>query len=246
MSQYGNFTVSIQDMILIPFKYFLNKGLPLLFFLMACGPLLAQIDNNRGSFKIPAKIDTSKANNPEKNNENELKMPISSDYPLLPKAAPVLRNPLEDQQFHMQKQEQFADNGVGYTREMNRRQQGLQADNQPGNQTDQDLGTFKSGSKFVKIMCRDFSYVDGDKVSVLVNDEVVQSLIVLTGTFKGFNLDLKPGFNKISFKALNQGSSGPNTAQFVIYDDMGSVISSDEWNLLTGVKANIVIVKEDE
>ncbi|HEA28825.1 MAG TPA: hypothetical protein ENH91_02320 [Leeuwenhoekiella sp.] len=232
-------------MIVLSFKKVFGAFLPLLFCLLAGSSAMAQIDNNGGTFKIPAIKDTAKANNPEKTLKNDLKMPLSDEFPALPKAAPVLRNPLDDQDFYMQKREQFADNGARYTGAMNRRQQGVQADNQPGHQDDQDLGTYRSGSKFVKIVCRDFSYVDGDKVSVLVNDEVVQSLIVLGGTFRGFNLDLKPGFNKISFKALNQGTSGPNTAQFVIYDDTGAVISSNEWNLLTGVKANLVIVKEE-
>jgi hypothetical protein len=44
--------------------------------------------------------------------------------------------------------------------------------------------------------------------------------------------------------ALNQGDSGPNTAEFVIYDDKGRVVSSKEWNLLTGVKARIVFINE--
>jgi hypothetical protein len=33
-------------------------------------------------------------------------------------------------------------------------------------------------------------------------------------------------FNKIDFEALNQGSSGPNTAEFKVYDDKGSLISA--------------------
>jgi hypothetical protein len=55
---------------------------------------------------------------------------------------------------------------------------------------------------------------------------------------------LEKGFNKIDFEALNQGSSGPNTAQFQIFDDKGVLISSSQWNLGTGFKATIVLVKE--
>lgn len=226
----------------MPIKKFFVILFPLLVLTFMGTSAFAQIDTHGGSLKIPAVKDT--ANTPDKTPESDLKMPMSNEFPSLLEEAPALRNPLDNQGFYMQKREQFADNGQRYTKEMNKRQQAPQADNQPGNQDNQDLGTFRSGSKFVKIMCRDFSYVDGDKVSVLVNDEVVQSMIILGSTFTGFNLDLKPGFNKISFKALNQGSSGPNTAQFVVYDDMGSVISSDEWNLLTGVEANLVIIKE--
>ena len=46
--------------------------------------------------------------------------------------------------------------------------------------------------------------------------------------------------------ALNQGESGPNTAEFQVYDDKGNLVSSKQWNLLTGVKATIVVTKEAE
>ena len=55
---------------------------------------------------------------------------------------------------------------------------------------------------------------------------------------------MKVGFNKIVFVALNQGQSGPNTAQLRIADDQGYVVSNNVWNLLTGVKASVVVVKE--
>ena len=48
----------------------------------------------------------------------------------------------------------------------------------------------------------------------------------------------------IDITALNQGDSGPNTAEFVVYDDKGNVVSSKEWNLLTGVKAKITFINE--
>ena len=55
--------------------------------------------------------------------------------------------------------------------------------------------------------------MDGDRVSILVNDEVIVENLTLTYEFRGINLKLKEGFNKIDFVALNQGSSGPNTAE---------------------------------
>ena len=55
---------------------------------------------------------------------------------------------------------------------------------------------------------------------------------------------LKNGFNKIDIEAINQGSSGPNTAEFQVFDDKGASISANQWNLSTGFKATIVIVKE--
>ena len=49
---------------------------------------------------------------------------------------------------------------------------------------------------------------------------------------------------KIDFEALNQGTSGPNTAEFRVYDDKGTLVSASQWNLGTGFKATILLVKE--
>ena len=208
----------------------------------------AQIDNNKGSFKIPAVKDSSAAKKEIETPKDSFALPRENDFKGAPKTAPEISNPKfstkEEPSFYMLKKEQYADAGQRYTDMMNERQKPAERDSKPGHQEDQDLGTFNTGSKFVKIVCRDYSYVDGDRVAILVNDEVVQPEILLRGEFIGFNLDLKPGFNRISFQALNQGSSGPNTAQFVVYDDKGGIVSSNEWNLLTGVKANLLIVKE--
>ena len=38
---------------------------------------------------------------------------------------------------------------------------------------DSYLGDFKTGSETANILCRDFEYVDGDRVSILVNDQVI-------------------------------------------------------------------------
>ena len=86
--------------------------------------------------------------------------------------------------------------------------------------------------------------MDGDRVSILVNDEVVVENITLTYEFRGINLKLKEGFNKIDFVALNQGSSGPNTAELRIYDDSENLLSANQWNLATGSTATLIIVKK--
>jgi hypothetical protein len=53
------------------------------------------------------------------------------------------------------------------------------------------------------------------------------------------------GLNTISFKALNQGTSGPNTASFMVFDENGKVLTSKEWNLATGAKATLSVAKVD-
>ncbi|MDC8004356.1 hypothetical protein POV27_09855 [Aureisphaera galaxeae] len=111
---------------------------------------------------------------------------------------------------------------------------------------DQFLGDMKTGSAFVTIKYRDHEYVDGDLIRVYVNQDIVQSQVFLGGSFSGFVLNLEPGTNRIEFEALNQGSSGPNTAELHVYDDNGFIISAKEWNLLTGSRASIIVIKEEE
>jgi len=111
--------------------------------------------------------------------------------------------------------------------------------------SDSFLGEFTTGSKTIKIACRDHEFPDGDMVRIWVNDVVVVNQITLEVDYKEIFLELKPGFNKIEFEALNQGESGPNTAQFTVVDDKGEIVTSNKWNLTTGVKAKIIVVKED-
>ncbi|NAS12729.1 hypothetical protein [Poritiphilus flavus] len=110
---------------------------------------------------------------------------------------------------------------------------------------DMYLGDVRTGGKFVGIVCRDHEYVDGDRVRIYANDHVVEHNILLTGSFKGINLNLEKGFNRLDFEALNQGSSGPNTAQVDVYDDKGQLIYSNKWLLSTGSKASLIIVKDN-
>lgn len=109
---------------------------------------------------------------------------------------------------------------------------------------DMYLGDLKTKSKLVSILYRDHEYVDGDRVRIFVNDEMVVNNVMLEADFRGFDLPLQDGFNKIEFQALNQGTSGPNTAQLEIRDEIGNVVASYEWNLLTGRKATAIIVKQ--
>ena len=111
-------------------------------------------------------------------------------------------------------------------------------------QKNQYLGDYKSNGKYVTIRCRDHQYVDGDKVRVFINDEVIESEIYLVSKFKEFNIEIKQGFNKIDFQALNQGSSGPNTAEFSVHDENGIPLAHNIWNLATGYKATLIVVKD--
>lgn len=107
----------------------------------------------------------------------------------------------------------------------------------------QNLGNYITKGKFVEIYCRDSQYVDGDRVRVYVNGKMVQSDISLHAGFTPVLIALEDGFNTIEIEALNQGSSGPNTAAFAVFDESGKLVTSNEWNLLTGARASLIVVK---
>lgn len=146
--------------------------------------------------------------------------------------------------FSFEIKDEFANPGTKYDEKLDKTytEQGERAHG--GSKTDQYLGDFKTKSGFVKITCRDYGAVDGDRVKIFVNDVAVKENILLESGFKGFSMNLEAGFNKIDFVALNQGESGGNTAELLIYDDTGKAVAINKWNLATGVKATIIIVKE--
>ncbi len=115
----------------------------------------------------------------------------------------------------------------------------------PEYRSNQFLGEFRVMTKYVKVVCRDHEYPDGDRVRLLVNDKTLVYEILLEAAPKEYYIDISEGFNKLDFVALNQGSSGPNTAAFSVFDDAGNLITSNEWNLTTGIKASIVVIKEE-
>ena len=111
-------------------------------------------------------------------------------------------------------------------------------------QTSLELGRIETDSKSIRIICRDHSYVDGDRVKLYVNEEVIRRSITLSGGYYTVNIDLKEGFNRIDIEALNQGSSGPNTAEFKVLGENGEVLADKEWNILTGYIATLVVMKK--
>lgn len=158
-----------------------------------------------------------------------------------------LSNP-NDKGFSMLGGEKFGNPAELFTQQIKRQTQNTMEEaggnRQNGSTTNQYLGDFKTGVSRVNIIYRDHQYPDGDRVRVFVNDEVVKSNVLLQSNFSGFHLELIEGFNKIDFQALNQGESGPNTAELQVLDDDGNIIASGVWNLATGVKATLIVIKE--
>ena len=107
------------------------------------------------------------------------------------------------------------------------------------------LGTINSSTKTVKIECRDHSYIDGDRIRIYLNEKSVSDNIGLKGNYYVVYINLEQGYNRIDFQALNQGSSGPNTAELNVYDDKGNLISAKDWNLATGETATLGIIRKE-
>ncbi|MFQ3352146.1 MAG: hypothetical protein ACI914_001406 [Candidatus Marivariicella framensis] len=144
---------------------------------------------------------------------------------------------------NMMDQEEFIDPNEYYTSRMNRKQ-GEKNKVVDYSQNDLYLGDFKTGDQNINVVFRDHEYPDGDMIQIRVNDKVVMGSILLEESFKGVNIELEEGFNRIDFIALNQGESGPNTAELKVYTHSGKLVGSNRWNLATGVKATYIVVKE--
>jgi len=108
----------------------------------------------------------------------------------------------------------------------------------------QSFGQLKTTANSVKLMFKDYAAVDGDRIKIMVNGLTVRADAMLIEVYQTVEIGLTPGFNKVEFEALNQGYSGPNTAQFKIVDDGGKQLLENKWDLATGFKASIMIIKE--
>lgn len=133
-----------------------------------------------------------------------------------------------------------------YATDYTPRRQGKRNEGKMPKGRNQSLTDIVTEADKLHVLYRDHQVVDGDRIRVLVNDEIVIYDTMLEAHFKGLHLPLQVGINKVDFLALNQGDSGPNTAELHVYDDDGNLVSANEWNLLTGYKATVVIIKQGE
>ena len=111
-------------------------------------------------------------------------------------------------------------------------------------QKDFNLGFLETDSNYVIIKCRDHEYVDGDRIRLMINGSIIYSNITLSSNFYIVDIDLKDGYNNIEFVALNEGESSPNTAQLVVYDEFGKLLSNKKWLISTGYKATLGVYKK--
>lgn len=150
-------------------------------------------------------------------------------------------NNKNDERGSLFEREQYIDTSAPYLKRLRKREE----DNaNMGYLGDTYLGDVNTSSKTAIIVCRDFEYEDGDRVQIMLNDTVLLQDLYLKNKYFMMEIELKPGFNKFDFKALNQGASGPNTAELKVYDDQQKLLSSNQWNLSTGATATFIVVKQ--
>lgn len=176
--------------------------------------------------------------------EKKTEIPEPSGSILFPKKeetiTPFFSRTREQPEVNMRTTTDLLDPGVQFTKQKFKKDAG----NSIGFVSDTFLGEIKTGENVLAMVCRDHQYEDGDLVRVWLDDKILVEQIYLRNVFQGFDINLKPGFNKLEIEALNQGSSGPNTAEFKVMDKKGNVISQNVWNLASGVKATLIVIKK--
>lgn len=211
----------------------------ILILLFSFTSLYAQVDGApTGGITIPRAKTTVKPTAPAK-----------ADTPSPSPKAPVKRSfssytlEKKETQYSMVKKDEFVSRGSEFEDRV-RASVAEKGESNEAYRGNQYFGEVKTEAEFVQIMARDFGQEDNDRIKVMVNDVVIVPEIILDNDFKGIQITLSQGFNKIDFEALNQGTVGPNTAEFRVYDDKEQLISNNQWNLATGFKATVIVIKE--
>ena len=215
---------------------FMKYFFALLLITISSSGLYAQIDNPMGGLAIPKTNTTVSPKIPAKTELPSTVVPPKRTFT----GADLTK---KESEFSMVKKEEFVNRGTEYQDKVNASVQRKGESNEAyrGNQS---FGEIRTKSAYLDILSADYGLEDGDRIRVLVNDRVVIQEFTLTNNIRGLQLQLLPGFNKIEFEAMNQGTSGPNTAQFTIYDDKEKQLMSNQWNLATGFKASVMVIKE--
>ncbi|WP_452222042.1 hypothetical protein [Lacinutrix salivirga] len=203
---------------------------------------VAQLDSENKSFVIPAEETDDIKEDPEVI-ATETPIAVADNKPQ------TVKPNLPEQpkrEFSMIEDNNFRNPAELYKEQLKRNLQTSEKteERNNGSSTNLHFGEVTTKVSSVNIVYRDHEYPDGDRIRVFVNDDIIVPNVLLQQSYNGLRLKLQPGFNKIDFQALNQGLAGPNTAEFKVLDEEGNVISTNVWNLATGVKATIIINKE--
>jgi hypothetical protein len=111
---------------------------------------------------------------------------------------------------------------------------------------DKDLGIFRTTSNGINISAYDFGILDGDVVSIYINDIIVKENYMLLNFSKTISIPLEMGFNKVVIKAVDEGKLRPNTGAFTVFDNYGAEVISNMWTLAKGAKVIALIIREEK
>jgi hypothetical protein len=68
----------------------------------------------------------------------------------------------------------------------------------------------------IVISVRDNAAIDGDRIKLIVNGQVILPDITLGSDWYGVSVDLNPGENTVEVQALNEGYDSPNTVEVMV------------------------------
>lgn len=123
--------------------------------------------------------------------------------------------------------------------------EGLKEDNSFLDRKNRDLGEFKTKSEFLHLSYRDYIQIDGDRISIYVNDKLFRAQLYLYSQMDQIKIPLAKGFNKIELVVASTGTSGGNTAEIHAADDAGKMVTDEYWNnLALGTKIKLIMIKE--
>jgi len=123
--------------------------------------------------------------------------------------------------------------------------EGLKEDTSFLDRKDRDLGEFKTKSDFLLINYRDYIQIDGDLITIYVNDKLFVSQLYLYSQMSQVKIPMVAGINKVELVVASTGTSGGNTAEIHASDDAGKAITEEYWNnLALGTKIKLIVIKE--
>lgn len=123
--------------------------------------------------------------------------------------------------------------------------EGLKEDKSLLDRKDRYLGEYRTKSKFLTLKYRDYIVIDGDLINVYLNGNLLRAGLYMNDDFGEFQIPLSMGFNNIELVVASTGTSGGNTAELHVSDDVNRNITTEYWNnLALGVKIKIIAVKE--
>ncbi|MBA4276422.1 hypothetical protein, partial [Flavobacterium sp.] len=121
----------------------------------------------------------------------------------------------------------------------------LKEDKSVLDRVDRYLGEYRTKSEFFTVKYRDYIQIDGDLINVYLNGKVLRSGLYLNYEFGEFRIPLALGLNQIELVVASTGTSGGNTAELHVLDDVNRDITTEYWNnLALGVKIKMIVIRE--